>query len=75
MFRLYTALALTPPRSWKASHNHHHGHVGKIAGSSIGAFPIMTTQMWREASPGARAAYRAVRHPLLVASAGLTPDG
>ena len=50
LFRVYAALALTPPRSWKNSHNYHHGHVGKIAGASVGAFPIMTTAMWRETS-------------------------
>ena len=50
LFRIYAALALTPPRSWKKSHNYHHGHVGQISSASIGAFPIMTTQMWREAS-------------------------
>ena len=50
LFRIYSALALTPPRSWKNSHNYHHGHVGQISASSIGAFPIITTQMWHEAS-------------------------
>ena len=48
LFRIYSALALTPPRSWKQSHNYHHGHVGQICPSSIGAFPIMTTKMWDE---------------------------
>ena len=66
LFRVYSALALTPPRSWKKSHNYHHGHVGQISASSIGAFPIMTTQMWRDASRGERAGYRITRHPLTV---------
>ena len=39
LFRLYAAFALTPPRSWKKSHNYHHGHVGKISSASVGAFP------------------------------------
>ena len=54
LFRVYSALALTPPRSWKKSHNYHHGHVGQLASPSIGAFPLMTTQMWQEASWGER---------------------
>ena len=66
LFRTYAALALTPPRSWKKSHNYHHGHVGKIAASSVGAFPIMTTDMWRKASWVTHAGYRIVRHPLTV---------
>ena len=66
LFRAYAALALTPPRSWKASHNYHHGHVGKVAGPSIGAFPIMTTDMWRKASRVTHAGYRIERHPLTI---------
>lgn len=66
LFRFYSALALTPPRSWKNSHNHHHGHVGQIDAASVGAFATMTTDMWRDASPAARIAYRVERHPLTI---------
>jgi len=72
LFRLYSALALTPPRSWKKSHNYHHGHVGQISSSSIGAFPIMTTKMWREASRATKTSYRLTRHPLTVLAGYLT---
>jgi omega-6 fatty acid desaturase (delta-12 desaturase) len=65
-FRIYSALALTPPRSWKKSHNYHHGHVGKIAAPSIGAFPLMTTEMWRKASWAEHVGYRIERHPLTI---------
>lgn len=66
LFRIYSALSLTPPRSWKLSHNYHHGHVGQISDAGVGAFPILTTQMWQEASRAARIRYRVVRHPLTV---------
>jgi omega-6 fatty acid desaturase (delta-12 desaturase) len=66
LFRVYAAFGLTPPRSWKKSHNYHHGHVGQISRASIGAFPIMTTRMWHEASHAERALYRLERHPLTV---------
>lgn len=72
LFRVYAALGLTPPRSWKKSHNYHHGHVGQISKGSIGAFPIMTTRMWREASPAVRARYRLERHPLTVLTGYIT---
>jgi acyl-lipid omega-6 desaturase (Delta-12 desaturase) len=72
LFRVYAALGLTPPRSWKKSHNYHHGHVGQISKGSIGAFPIMTTQMWREASTVERARYRLERHPLTVLTGYVT---
>ena len=72
LFRVYSALALTPPRSWKKSHNYHHGHVGQISSASIGAFPIMTTKMWHEASWGEKASYRIIRHPLAVLAGYVT---
>lgn len=66
LFRLYAAFALTPPRAWSKSHNYHHGHVGKISAASVGAFPVITAKMWREASAAERAIYRLQRHPLVV---------
>lgn len=72
LFHAYAAFALTPPRSWRKSHNYHHGHVGKISAVSIGAFPVMTTRMWRKASPLERASYRLQRHPLVVLLSYLT---
>jgi omega-6 fatty acid desaturase (delta-12 desaturase) len=72
LFRLYAAFALTPPRSWRKSHNYHHGHVGKISEASVGAFPLITTKMWREATAAQRASYRIQRHPLVVVFGYLT---
>jgi len=66
LFRLYSVFALTPPRSWKNSHNFHHGHVGNVDAASVGAFTLMTTDMWCEASLFERIAYRAERHPLTI---------
>ena len=66
LFYLYAAFSLTPPRSWKNSHNFHHGHVGKIDADSVGAFAMMTTDEWRDASFAARMAYRIERHPLTI---------
>lgn len=72
LFEIYAAFALTPSKSWKKSHNYHHGHVGQIEGSGIGSFPVMSTRMWREASPAVRARYRMERHPLTVLFAYMT---
>ena len=66
LFRLYSVLALTPPRSWRHSHNFHHGHVGNVDSASIGAFTMMTTDMWRDATLMQRIAYRVERHPLTI---------
>ena len=66
IFHVYAAFGLTPARSWKTSHNYHHGHIGQISTLSVGAFPLLTTRMWREASPAARTRYRLERHPLTV---------
>ena len=72
LFRLYAVFALTPPRSWKYTHNFHHGHVGKIDAASVGTFSIMTTDMWRDASLLARISYRVERHPLTILAGYLT---
>ena len=66
LFHIYGAFGLTPASSWKKSHNYHHGHIGKISTASVGAFPLMTTKMWHEASSAERARYRLSRHPLIV---------
>lgn len=66
LFQAFGALTLTPPRSWFASHNYHHGHVGKISAASVGAFPLITTHMWNKATRRQRLAYRVQRHPVVV---------
>ncbi|MDX1553971.1 MAG: fatty acid desaturase, partial [Marinobacter sp.] len=66
LFHAFGALMLTPTRSWLASHNYHHGHVGQISEASVGAFPLITARMWREATPWQRFTYRAQRNPLVV---------
>lgn len=72
LFHLYAAFGLTPVRSWKKSHNYHHGHVGKISATSIGAFPVITTKMWHATSLAERARYRLERRPLTVLSGYIT---
>lgn len=72
VFYAYAALNLTPPRSWRDSHNFHHANVGRVAAANVGAFPLMTTEMWRSASRGERMSYRIVRHPVTIVFAYLT---
>ncbi|MBC7184081.1 MAG: fatty acid desaturase, partial [Marinobacter sp.] len=50
LFHAFGALMLTPTRSWLASHNYHHGHVGQISEASVGAFPLITARMWRDST-------------------------
>ena len=72
IFYTYAAINLTPPRSWRDSHNFHHANVGKLDGSNTGSFPLMTTRMWRDASTIQRFRYRIVRHPLTILCAYVT---
>ena len=72
VFYVYAALNLTPPRSWRDSHNFHHANVGRVAAANVGAFPLMTTEMWRAASRRERMSYRIVRHPVTIVFAYLT---
>ncbi len=71
-FYIYAAVNLTPPRSWRDSHNFHHANVGRIAGSNVGAFPLMTTEAWRDSSRIERLTYRVIRHPATILCAYLT---
>ncbi|HYR26964.1 MAG TPA: fatty acid desaturase [Thermoanaerobaculia bacterium] len=72
IFYVYAAVNLTPPRSWRDSHNFHHANVGRIAGSNVGAFPLMSAEMWRTASRRERLRYRVTRHPVTILFAYLT---
>lgn len=65
----FSTLLLVPPRSWRHSHNFHHGHVGKLAESSVGSFPIMTVQEWQQATPLRRFGYRLSRSPVTILGA------
>ena len=82
LFFLFGLFALTPPRSWRYSHNYHHAHVGKpipeqegkfsMVTPDVGAVPLMSTRMWQRATFGQRLWYRISRHPLTILSAYLT---
>lgn len=43
-------IMLVPPRSWRESHNYHHANVARLNTPSIGSYPIMTTNEWRQTS-------------------------
>ncbi len=62
----YGVLVLTPPRVWRDTHNYHHNHNSKIVGSHVGAYPILTTDMWRRLPRSQRLRYRIARHPLTI---------
>jgi acyl-lipid omega-6 desaturase (Delta-12 desaturase) len=72
LFYVYAAVNLTPPRSWRDSHNFHHANVGRIPASDVGAFPLMTTETWRSRSPMQRLIYRVIRHPITILFAYVT---
>ena len=82
IYHLYGLISLTPPHSWRHSHNFHHANVGKpipaqegqvsLLTSDIGAVPLMTTEMWRQTSFWERFRYRLSRHPLTILFAYVT---
>ena len=64
IFTLFGIYMVTPPSIWKRSHDHHHNHNAKLYSASIGSYPIMTLQKFKEASKGERIGYLFIRHPL-----------
>jgi omega-6 fatty acid desaturase (delta-12 desaturase) len=62
----YGLMLLTPPSIWRRTHNHHHGHNGRLQASGIGSFRVMTTRAYARASRRRRLAYALSRHPLTI---------
>jgi acyl-lipid omega-6 desaturase (Delta-12 desaturase) len=71
-FWLFGELILVPPSVWRETHNYHHAHTAKLVGSHIGSYPMLTPAMYLALPGWKRWLYRAARHPLNVACAGLT---
>jgi acyl-lipid omega-6 desaturase (Delta-12 desaturase) len=69
---IFGLLLLTPPSIWRRSHQHHHGHNGRLQIAGIGSFPLMTTVAFANASGKERFAYAASRHPLTILAGYLT---
>jgi omega-6 fatty acid desaturase (delta-12 desaturase) len=65
-------LLLAPPSSWRQNHNLHHTHMGKLHHAQVGGYPLITVAQWRDSSRWQRITYRVSRHPLTIATAGLT---
>ena len=66
LFTVVGLAVMTPPRVWRETHNYHHAHNGKIVGSHVGSYPVVTVAMWSRMTPAQRFAYRAARHPLTI---------
>lgn len=62
----YGVLVLTPPKTWRQTHNYHHAHTAKIVGSHVGSYLMVTTEMWEKLSPRERFMYKLIRHPLTI---------
>ncbi len=62
----YGVLVLTPPNTWRQTHNYHHAHTAKIVGSHVGSYLMVTTEMWEKMSEGERLMYKVIRHPLTI---------
>ena len=66
-FRVYGLLSLTPDSVWKSTHDHHHlNNTRQFCVDTIGSYPIMTPEGYREASLGQRFFYALSRHPLTI---------
>jgi acyl-lipid omega-6 desaturase (Delta-12 desaturase) len=69
---LYGLFVLNPPSIWSRSHEHHHRIVGRVYGSSIGSFPVMTRETWNGSTRLERLRYVVQRHPVTIACGYLT---
>lgn len=71
--RFYGLLALSPASMWDHSHGHHHRNNARRLGlDSVGTYPILSVDEYREARRGARFFYALARHPLTILFGYLT---
>jgi len=68
----YGLAALNPSSIWRRSHDHHHRNNAKIFGASIGSYPVMTVEAYRNAKRSERLAYAISRNPATIALGYLT---
>ncbi|GDY12109.1 fatty acid desaturase [Planctomycetota bacterium] len=57
---------------WSESHDFHHQHNGKLAWSSVGSYPLLSTVAASRLRPGQDRLYRLARHPLTMLCGYLT---
>jgi acyl-lipid omega-6 desaturase (Delta-12 desaturase) len=72
IFEIYGLYVLTPSSVWKQTHNFHHANTAKVVGSHIGSYPVITKEMWEQATPSERRQYKIIRHPLTMLFGYLT---
>lgn len=58
---------LAPPSIWKRTHDFHHAHNAKLAGSQVGSFPLLSTRMYERLKAEDQRAYRWARSPWIMA--------
>lgn len=63
---LFGMLVLSPARSWKHTHDHHHVHNSNHFGAQLGSFPLMTTTEYASSSFWKRLGYRLIRSPFII---------
>ncbi|HVX39275.1 MAG TPA: fatty acid desaturase [Gemmatimonadaceae bacterium] len=63
-------LTLTPFAQWRRDHALHHASSGDLDRRGHGDVPTLTVREYLARSPGARRAYRLIRHPLVLLLGG-----
>jgi omega-6 fatty acid desaturase (delta-12 desaturase) len=66
LMRFLGICLLCPNAVWRSSHDYHHSHNCKLRSASIGSFPIMTRDQYRQTPAGERFLYLFMRHPLTI---------
>jgi acyl-lipid omega-6 desaturase (Delta-12 desaturase) len=66
LMRLLGICLICPNAVWRSSHDYHHSHNCKLRSASIGSFPIMTRDQYRQTPAGERFLYLFMRHPLTI---------
>lgn len=67
-FTLFGLFILAPASIWRRSHNYHHANNSKLYTSSIGSYPIVTSDQFLKLSRPEQRQYLFIRHPVTILS-------
>lgn len=57
---------LAGPSVWKQTHDYHHKHTAKMVGASIGSYPVVPLDIYRQLSAKDKLRYAVARHPMTI---------
>ena len=65
-------MLLSPPAIWKHAHDDHHKNNARKFGPTLGTFPVLSVEQYKELSWVGKLSYLITRHPVIIATGYFT---